>query len=405
MTIFNQILNVIADLIEFISSLNFLIIFALLIIFNHILFYLIRDRKYIRAVKKNRDPETISINDLKELPLINILVPAWKEGKEFKECLLSITKLSYPSIKIIVNAGGSQETITIANSFKKYNTFLILHQKGGKSRAALGKIRALNECLDYVNEGLVYFIDADCYLTDELLLRMIFPIINENEKVIRGSGLRPLKSQENNDLVNYLQFNRMRFFRYKFTRYHKTSISGANTCLSYEVIKSIRKFKEDSLFGEDVSRGLDIISKGFKIYWLTDYRSRMYTYFPGTIKEHILDRIRYIENLLIFSYKTKKIKNILKVLFFFLVSVYFLIFPVFLILNLGLFFIGVFILCSIYLKRVRAYLVFKNLVDKKYYTKFRKRVFLKMIYYIYIETISKILIPFHFIKYLLSLKK
>ena len=54
-----------------------------------------------------KDPKSLSIDDLKNIPLVNIIVPAWKEGNNFRECLSSITNLNYPNIKVIVNAGGN----------------------------------------------------------------------------------------------------------------------------------------------------------------------------------------------------------------------------------------------------------------------------------------------------------
>ena len=81
---------------------------------------LIRDRKYAKPFKNLKEPENISLEDLKEFPLVNIIVPAWNEGELFRQCLESITRLKYPKLRVIVNAGGSEETIDIANSFKNY---------------------------------------------------------------------------------------------------------------------------------------------------------------------------------------------------------------------------------------------------------------------------------------------
>ena len=93
----------------------FFIIISLVFIF-HILNLIIRDKKYIDALKEFEDPKEISIKDLQYLPLVSIIIPAWKEGKEFQDCLNSIIELKYPKLKVIVNAGGSEETINIALS-------------------------------------------------------------------------------------------------------------------------------------------------------------------------------------------------------------------------------------------------------------------------------------------------
>ncbi|MFX0044035.1 MAG: glycosyltransferase, partial [Candidatus Hodarchaeota archaeon] len=354
---------------------------------------------------KFEDPNEISIKDLQNLPIINIIIPAGKEGKEFQECLNSIVKLKYPELKVIVNAGGNEETINIANSFKKYDNFTILYQKSGKDRAALGKIRALNECIDHVLEGILYLIDADCYITDDLLLRMIYPIINQEENVVIGAGLRPLKSQENKDLVKYLQISTNQFFKEKFTRYNKRMISGANTTIKYEVMKQIGRFNENRDIAEDVSRGLDILSKGFNIFSLTDYRSCIYTDFPKTFKELFEQRKRQIENALINSFRNKRIKYLLRFLVLLLGSFYVLVFPLFLIFHYGLFFMGVYILLFMYLKKIRYYIFFIRSVEEKYYSKFHMKFFIKILFYIYIQMVSTIFIPFDLILYKKKLRK
>lgn len=106
---------------------NLLIIFTLLVLIYHFIAFLLFDRLYINAIRQHRDPKNIAITDLDSLPLINIVIPAWKEGKEFRDCLDSITKISYPHIKTIINAGGSEECLSIANLFRKYDNFIILN--------------------------------------------------------------------------------------------------------------------------------------------------------------------------------------------------------------------------------------------------------------------------------------
>lgn len=387
-----QFLSSISLFLQFISNLNFLIFCIFFYIFYQLLIYLLKNRKYIKILEKTKDPETITINDLKNLPLVNIIVPAWTEGKEFRECLQSIIDLKYPKIKAIVNAGGNSETINIAESFKKFDNFTILHQKRGKSKyiRGKGKIIALNECLDFVSEGILYLIDADCYLTDDILLRLIYPITNNNENVVMGAGTRPLISQENFDLVKYSLFYRFRFAKKKFERYLANIISGANTCLTYNVIKVIGKFNENRLISEDVSRGYDIITKGFKVYRLLDYRSRIYTDVPITIKEFIIQRKKYIENKLIFSILYNKKFSIMKYFLLILFSFYILISPIFILFNIGFFYIGLSIFLFIYLSRMKRLIIFKIIVNKKYYAKFGKILFIKIFYYIIVELITNI---------------
>ncbi len=171
MDIISQIQEFIELSFNILKPINFLIVIMLIIIIYQVMLLLIRDRNYIKALKAFGDPDILKIEDLNELPLVNIIIPAWKEGSLFEDCLLSITKLKYPNLKVIINAGGSEETIRIANSFLIHENFIFFEQKGG------GKMKAINECLEYVYEGIIYSIDADVILTDETLLRLIYPIM------------------------------------------------------------------------------------------------------------------------------------------------------------------------------------------------------------------------------------
>ena len=383
-------LTLIYWILNILSSPILILILLLLIILIHIILFYLKDKKYIKILENFKDPESVSIRDLKETPLINIIVPAWKEGQVFFDCLNSITKLSYPNIKVIVNAGGNDETIKIANYFSKFNNFKILRQTGGTGRAETGKIMAINECLQYISEGITYFIDADCYLTDEIILRHIYPIINENEEVIISAGVRPLIKQEKIDLVNYFEFFRFNFPRAKFVRYHPYAIGGASTCVSYNVIKKVGKFTEGTFHATEFTRAKDMISKGFKIYCLIDYRSRIYTYYPETISERLDQRKRYFENNLIFAYKNKKKMPFFKFIMIQIYSFYIILSPLLIIYHLSWFLIAVYFLFFLYLRKIRYLIFFNIVVNKEFRSKIRKRLYLKLIYYIIVELLINI---------------
>lgn len=385
------------------NSLIFIFLILFFILIYNIILYFTQNRKFIKSARKVKDPETISIADLNNIPLVNIIIPAWKEGDLFRECLSSIKNLKYPKIKVIVNAGGNEETLNIANSFRNNENFIILHQKGGADRPSLGKIKAINECLAYISEGIVYFIDADSYLNDEILLRMIFPIINDNESLV-GGGVRPLESQENNKLVKYLLINRVSL-KSKVTRWSSNAdkITGQNLCLKYEVIKAIGKFKERPNIPTDRSMAQDIFSEGFQLYSLVDQHHRIFVDYSNTIKEYIRQKTIWIENFLIYSYKNKKLGSI-KFILLFLAYLYLFIFPFFLLLNFGLFMIGIFIIIYQYLKEARKYLVYTRTTKKEYRQNINFTYFFTIIFYIYVEAIIIIRIPIHLMIFFKKLK-
>ena len=98
----DRIKNIFYQFVKILANIGIEIIFILIIfiLIFHILAYLIRDRKYIRDRKNYKDSQEVNIQDLKDLPLVNIIIPAWNEGKSFENCLLSIKELYYPNLKI-----------------------------------------------------------------------------------------------------------------------------------------------------------------------------------------------------------------------------------------------------------------------------------------------------------------
>ena len=382
--------TLIEKLFEIILSFEFIFILFLLILISHIIIFLIKDLLYVKAVKRHKDPEKIELSNIKVKPLVNIIIPAWKEGKVFRKCLRSIKELSYPNLKIIVNAGGSNETKSIASEFEDQPNFTILEQKEGKRKAALGKIKALNEALDHVSEGLIYFIDADCYLTDEILLRIIFPITNHNEDVVVG-GIRPLKSQEEIDLVRYIELKRIRFAKKKYSRYLESVVGGASTCVKNPVMKEIDKFNESRNMAEDLSRGIDISQKGFKILFLNHYRSKIYTEYPDSLNEYYKVRRRYFENGLIKAVRENNVIPVLKLLILFILSLYIVISPFLAMFKISFLFFSLLIILSFYLKRVRRYFFYKLVFKDNNYPSFNKLLFVKVIFFIIFEIFTNII--------------
>ena len=205
----DNMIMIITSILNFLNSTFFIHILLLLIIAHQVLLFFTKDASHIKILKDFADPKDVKLSNLNNIPLINIIIPAWKEGTLFEDCLLSITKLDYPNLKVIISAGGNEETIQIANSFKKFNNFIILKQKPG------GKMKALNDCLKHVSDGIIYSIDADVILNNEILLRMLYPLVNENQYVTAGS-VRPFKFQENIDIVKYILILKLRRFMKNF---------------------------------------------------------------------------------------------------------------------------------------------------------------------------------------------
>ena len=181
-------------------------------------------------------------------------------------------------------------------------------------------------------------------------------------------------------------------------------MAGQNTCVKFEVINSFGKFLEDKKYATDKSMAEDMYSEGFKPYRLRDFRSRIFVDFSTKIREFIHQRVIWAENSLFFSYKYKKLK-FLKHLLLLILSLYILVSPFLILLNFGFFVIGIILFLSFYLKKIRKYLFFKLTTGKEYSIDYNIVFFFKLIYYLLVEALINIIIPFHLVLYYRHIKK
>jgi len=386
--------HIIESIFSFFTSNCFILALFLIILVYHLLLHVFRDRNYRKNLERFKDTNVDSINQLKEILPISIIVPAWKEGENFKHCLDSIDQLNYPKLKVIVNAGGFNETIEIANSFLEKKKFQVIYQKGGE-----GKIKAINDGLNLVVDGIICLLDADMIINDKILMEMIYPLINGKEEIVMAP-LFPHTSILNKDIVKYLYINRDKKFRQKLTRY--TFGVASNACLKHDVIKKIGKFSEKRMADDGISTGIDLSLKGIKTYLLIGKQIQSLTY-PIKIKEYFTQNIRWIENFLLSTVKNKKLR-ILKFFGLVILSIYFLIFPLLIFLNIRLFLIGLLIFYSFYLKKIRK-IVFYKLTNAGNLIKFNPVFYIKLIFFIYIDKIINIIAFFETIFYRKAYKR
>lgn len=394
MDIVKLILTFLKIVFNFILSANFFIFLIIIIISIHVILFFLRDKNYISAMNNVKSIQSISLSDFEYLPIVNIIIPAWKEGEIFRGCLLKISKLSYPNLNIIVNAGGSDETIKIANSFKNYKNFVIIYQEEGQ-----GKIKAINDCLKHVSEGIIYLIDADIYLDYKIFLQMLYTILKGNEK-IAISFIKPHNSIKNRDLVQYVFINRYPWFLHKFSKY--TESVSQNTVISYDVIDNVKEFSRGKLADDGYVIGSDIRKRGYKIFVMSNNMVESFN-FPLKIKNYVSQNLRWLENFLFTGYKHQKFKFI-KFLGLVFVSLYVYISPFLLFVNFNLFFIWIALILSMYFKKIRKILFLKS-ANRKNSRDLTVIFYIKIIFYIYVDLLMNIIAFFEFLFYRKAYKK
>jgi len=390
-----DLLKLINQIINSLTQVQYIFLIILVIIIYHVIAYLLRDKSYIKRVQQLKNKKRITIRDLTSKPLITFVIPAWKEEKVLELTLNSILSLSYPNYKVIVNAGGNKDTIRIANSFRNYDNFTILKQEAGK-----GKIKAINDALEYISEGIIYLMDADVQVNDHLVSNMLYPIINENENVVTAA-LKPHNSIIHKDLVKFLYIDRNNRFRKKLQRY--IDVIGIITAMNYNVIQYVIKFTQGKFSDDGRVIGKDLKSQKYKIYFNLDLLGETYNY-PNTISNFIPQQLRWMENAFYRRREERRKLFIVKKTIATLISIYLLISP-FLFFNINLIMIGLYILLFIYLEKIRKIIFYKKTDASLLEFNLSLFFYIKIIFYIYLGAFLNIIVAIEIIFFKSKYKK
>lgn len=365
-------------IVKFLNLSNFIsktfIYVILIIIMYHIVYFFSRDRVSVKKYKILPKLDKILITDLNYIPLVNIIIPAWKEGDIFKGCLERILEIKYPKLKVIVNAGGDNKTKKIAEEYKKYENFSILEQKRGE-----GKVKAIFDCVDYVD------VDSDIYLDNDIFLKIIYFLVNKDQAAII-SNLTPHPLIRNKDLVKYVLINRNPLFGRIINHFE---ITGPHTAIKYEILRN-SKFQNQTKMKDDgrVFGGI-IKEKGFKIYGMINEYVECFNY-PTSISKYFNQNLRWIENSF---YRKREEKNkivLIKLLLILLISFYMVIFFFLLFFDFIYLYFGLAILLYFYLQKLRKLIFFKKIDENSDKINFGLWFYIKIIFFIYIDILMNI---------------
>ncbi len=111
----------------------------------------------------------LGIRELKELPPVSIIVPAYNEGRVLERALTSLMQLEYPDYEVlVVDDGSTDDTLEIASRWEGQRgsgLFRVITKPNG------GKASALNAGIAHSMHPLVMCMDADSYLEPRTLLK------------------------------------------------------------------------------------------------------------------------------------------------------------------------------------------------------------------------------------------
>ncbi len=164
-------------------------------------------RIYFRK-KSFSDTESLLRSDI--APGISVLAPAYNESQTVVQNVRSLLALKYPNFNVIVvNDGSSDDTLqkcieafdlepeyfavrqsvktkkvrgVYRSKNKSFGRLLVVDKENG------GKADALNAGLNISEMPYVTCIDVDCILTEDALLKMMKPFVDESDKKVIASG-------------------------------------------------------------------------------------------------------------------------------------------------------------------------------------------------------------------------
>jgi len=141
----------------------------------------------------------LGIREIRELPPISIIVPAYNEGRVLERALTSLMRLDYPEYEVlVVDDGSTDDTLEVASEWEGQRgtgLFRVITKPNG------GKASALNAGIAHSMHPLVMCMDADSYLEPNTLLEAARHFGNPAVGAVAGN----VKVENRGSIVTRLQ--------------------------------------------------------------------------------------------------------------------------------------------------------------------------------------------------------
>ncbi len=219
-------------------------------------------------------------------PLVSIIVPAYNESEYLKDCLETVLAVDYPKDKleiIVVDDGSKDDTFAIAKTYESRGIKTITKSNGGKGSA-------LNFGIKQAKGELIATMDADSYLTPQVITGML-PLFDAPDVMAVTPAV---KIREGGNLLQEAQ--RVEYLMILFSRRLLSFIEsvpvtpGPCSIFRAEVFKKIGGFSEDNLV-EDQEIALRIQANHYKIR--SSMTAEVFTEPPQSFKDLMVQRVRW----------------------------------------------------------------------------------------------------------------
>ncbi|MDX1495738.1 MAG: glycosyltransferase [Longimicrobiales bacterium] len=236
----------------------------------------------------------LGIREIKELPPVSILVPAYNEGRVLERALTSLMQLEYPEYEVlIIDDGSTDDTLEIASQWEGQRgsgRFRVITKPNG------GKASALNAGIAHSMHPLIMTMDADSYLEPRTLLKAAPHFRNPSVGAVAGN----VKVENRGSIVTRLQA--LEYIEgLNMPRRAQGFIAAVNIVpgpvglFRREALEEIGGYDTDT-FAEDADLTLKMMAAG----WRVEYEDQAiaWTEAPESWRQLVQQRYRWTRGIL-----------------------------------------------------------------------------------------------------------
>jgi cellulose synthase/poly-beta-1,6-N-acetylglucosamine synthase-like glycosyltransferase len=224
--------------------------------------------------------------EIKELPKVSLIVPAYNEEKNIERLLRNILKLSYPREKlevIVVDDGSKDKTFEKAKKFEKFGVKVVKKKHEGKAAA-------LNFGLKLAKGEIIGCVDCDTILEKDALTKCI-KYFNDTKVASVTSRILQRRKRKMLERWQDIELKIIAFTR-KLTEPLNiiTATPGPLSLYRKDVLIKVGGFDEKCVL-EDNEIAWRLLFYGYKIRM--SYDVKVYTRMPSTLKGFWKQRTRW----------------------------------------------------------------------------------------------------------------
>lgn len=217
---------------------------------------------------------------------VSIIIPAWNESLVLPSLLNSLKKIHYDTkkVEIIIVAGGTDNTLHIANEFN--STFLerkiIIEQRPG-----MGKSQAIIEGLKVAKNDIIVLLDADC-IVDENWLNELVKSLNQGFDAVSANCYPTKKYHTAVEAYKRAGYNHA--IKYKVATLNgMASIAFKKSILDKFGIEYF--FDKNLIANDDIFFLLKLKENGYNVGIIEN--AVIYSHYPVTFADFIKEDVRW----------------------------------------------------------------------------------------------------------------